>query len=90
MVVIDMLKGKLSATSQNLCGSLSTASQNLCGSLSTASAGYILQDKTIVPGAEEQTITADIGYTALSKVTVAAIPSNYGRISFNGYELKVE
>ena len=33
---------------------------------------------------------ADGGYTALFKVTVAAIPSNYGRISFNGYELKVE
>ena len=30
------------------------------------------------------------GHAALSRVTVAAIPSNYGRISFNGYELKVE
>lgn len=48
------------------------------------------QEKCIIPEAQEQVITADVGYTALSKVTVAAIPSNYGRISFNGYELKVE
>lgn len=48
------------------------------------------QEKCIIPEAQEQVITADGGYTALSKVTVAAIPSNYGRISFNGYELKVE
>ena len=48
------------------------------------------QEKRIIPSSQEQVITADGGYTALSKVTVAAIPSNYGRISFNGYELKVE
>ena len=84
-----MLKGKLSATSQNLCGSLSTASQNLCGSLSTASAGYILQDKTIVPGAEEQTITADIGFGGLKSVTIAPIPNNYGLISWDGSTITV-
>ncbi len=50
--------------------------------------GY--QEKSVVPSDQEQVITADGGYAALSKVTVAAIPSNYGRISFNGYELKVE
>ena len=38
----------------------------------------------------EQVITADSGHAALSRVTVSAIPSNEGRISFNGYELKVE
>lgn len=48
------------------------------------------QEKDIIPSDQGQVITADVGYTALSKVTVAAIPLNYGRISFNGYELKVE
>ena len=48
------------------------------------------QKKCIIPAAQEQIITADGGYVALSQVTMAAIPSNYGRISFNGYELKVE
>ena len=48
------------------------------------------QEKCVTPEAQEQVITADVGYAALSKVTVAAFPSNYGRISFNGYELKVE
>lgn len=82
-----MLKGKLSATSQNLCGSLSPASAGFNGKLS---AGYILQDKTIVPGAEEQTITADIGFGGLSSVTISPIPNNYGLVTWNGIYLKVE
>ena len=81
MVVIDMLKGRLSATSQNLCGSLSPASAGFNGKLS---AGYILQDKTIFPGAEEQTITADVGFGGLSSVTIAPIPQNYGLITYDG------
>lgn len=48
------------------------------------------QEKTVIPTNTEQVIEADKGYTGLRKVTVAAIPSNYGRISFNGYQLKVE
>ena len=48
------------------------------------------QEKTVIPTDTEQVIEADKGLYGPSKVTVAAIPSNYGRISFNGYELKVE
>lgn len=48
------------------------------------------QEKYVIPADQEQLITAESGHAALSRVTVAAIPSNYGRISFNGYELKVE
>ena len=48
------------------------------------------QEKHIVPSDKEQVVIADSGHAALARVTVAAIPSNYGRISFNGYELKVE
>lgn len=50
--------------------------------------GY--QEKSVIPSTQKQVIVAEGGYAALSKVTVAAIPLNYGRISFNGYELKVE
>ena len=86
MVVIDMLKGKLSATSQNLCGALSCASASLGGKLS---AGYLLQEKTIVPGAEEQTITADVGFGGLSSVTISPIPQNYGLITYDGTTITV-
>ena len=86
MVVIDMLKGKLSATSQNLCGSLSPASAGFNGKLS---AGYILQEKVVVPGAEEQTITADIGFGGLSSVTISPIPQNYGLITYDGSSITV-
>nr|DAX27961.1 MAG TPA: hypothetical protein [Caudoviricetes sp.] len=44
----------------------------------------------VIPHKEEQIIRPYAGYAALQRVTVAAIPSNYGRISFNGYDLKVE
>ena len=48
------------------------------------------QKKVVIPNKEKQIIRPDAGYDALQRVTVPAIPSNYGRISFNGYELKVE
>lgn len=81
-----MLKGKLSATSQNLCGALSSASASLGGKLS---AGYLLQDKVIVPRAEEQTITADVGFGGLSSVTISPIPQNYGLITYDGTTITV-
>ena len=81
-----MLKGKLSATSQNLCGSLSPASAGFNGKLS---AGYILQEKVVVPGAEEQIITADVGFGGLSSVTISPIPQNYGLITYNGSTITV-
>lgn len=81
-----MLKGKLTATSQNLCGALSSASASLGGKLS---AGYLLQEKVIVPGAEEQTITADVGFGGLSSVTISPIPQNYGLITYDGSTITV-
>ena len=81
-----MLKGKLTATSQNLCGALSSASASLGGKLS---AGYILQEKVIVPGADEQTITADVGFGGLSSVTISPIPQNYGLITYDGSTITV-
>lgn len=85
-----MLKGKLSATSQILCGVLSSDSVTMIGTLSAGYTGYILQDKEVIPSAEEQTITADAGYNGLSMVKVNPIPSNYGKITWNGIYLKVE
>ena len=81
-----MLKGKLSATSQNLCGALSSASASFNGRLS---AGYILQEKVVVPGAEEQIITADVGFGGLKSVTIAPIPNNYGLISWDGSTITI-
>lgn len=81
-----MLKGRLSATSQNLCGSLAPASAGFSGKLS---AGYLLQDKVIIPSAEEQTITADVGFGGLSSVTISPIPQNYGLITYDGSTITV-
>lgn len=88
--MMDKLAGKLSATSQILCGVLSSDSVTMIGTLSAGYTGYILQDKEVIPSAEEQTITADAGYNGLSMVKVNPIPSNYGKITWNGIYLKVE
>ena len=81
-----MLKGKLSAKSQNLNGLLSPKSSFLKGGLS---AGYILQEKSVTPSSEVQEITADVGYGGLKSVTVSPIPQNYGLITYDGSTITV-
>lgn len=49
----------------------------------------ILQDKSVTPSDTSQTVTADEGYTGLGTVTVDKIPSNWGRITWNGTILTV-
>ena len=63
--MMDKLAGKLSATSQILCGVLSSDSVTMIGTLS---AGYILQEKVVVPGAEEQIITPSLNLFSSAKV----------------------
>lgn len=48
-----------------------------------------LQDKTVTPADNSFEVRADDGYTALGVVTVNAIPSNYGKITWNGSVLTV-
>ena len=67
-----------------------TASLSAQSSLTAALSSDIYiktQAKTVTPTAEAQEITADDGYAGLSKVTVEAIPQNYGLITYNGYIL---
>lgn len=47
------------------------------------------QDKTVTPAEVPQTVRADPGYDSLGSVTVEAIPSNWGRISWDGTVLTV-
>lgn len=48
-----------------------------------------LQDKTVTPSEETQTVHADFGYDGLRNVTVNPIPSNYGLITWDGNTLTV-
>lgn len=48
-----------------------------------------LQSKTVIPADEPQTVLADEGYDGIFSVEVGAIPSNYGRIVWNGAVLTV-
>lgn len=48
-----------------------------------------LQDKAVTPDRTAQTVVCDPGYNGLGAVTVGAIPSNYGLITWNGSTLTV-
>lgn len=48
-----------------------------------------LQEKTATPSDEMQVVTFDLEYQGLSKVTIDPIPSNYGKIGWNGSVLTV-
>lgn len=50
--------------------------------LKVGDAGGDYQEKTVIPSQEEQIVTPDENYAALSKVTVGAIPSNYGKVTY--------
>lgn len=84
--MVNELHGNILAISQNLCGSLSPASAGFNGTLS---AGYTLQDKVIVPSADEQIVTADVGFGGLASVTIAPVPQNYGLITYDGTTITV-
>lgn len=78
---MNKLTGTLSSV-RRLTGTLS-AQQGLTASLSLRTI-INTQVKSCTPGDEVQEIVADAGYAGLARVTVGAIPSNYGKITYNG------
>lgn len=48
-----------------------------------------LQEKSAVPSEETQVILPDQGFDGMSKITIAPIPQNYGRLVRVGANLKV-
>lgn len=52
--------------------------------------GMTLQEKTVTPTTVDITVLPDGVNTALMKVTVKKIPSNYGRITWDGEKLTIE
>lgn len=49
-----------------------------------------MQEKTVTPGAYDQEIIPDGPNACLTKVIVQKIPSNWGRITWDGEKLIVE
>ena len=86
---MDKLNGRLSPTG-HLGGKLLTG-KPLSGSLtlpSVVGTEYYHGEYDFIPSEETQTIEIS-GLTALQNITVEPIPSNYGRIDWNGSRIKV-
>ena len=86
--------GNLAATISVVAGLTATIS-TVAGLTATISSGARagpgkLEEITVTPAESVQVITPRPDVYGFSKVTVAPIPSNYGRIIYNGIYLKVE
>lgn len=55
----------------------------------TGSFNSSLQGRSVTPSEDEQTLVPGDGYYGLSQVTVSPIPSNYGRIAWDGSAITV-
>lgn len=82
---------------QKLIGTLSQTGEITCSLSGSSVQGEVTLsrsqplykgDYTVIPGDEPQTI-ACAGYAMSQNITVEAIPSNYGRIGWNGFTLSV-
>ena len=84
-------KGETIATASNNTKTLKTAGKYLEDDITVTdtTSSVTLQDKAVTPTESLQTIQADTGYTGLGTVTVDAIPTNYGLITWNGSVLTI-
>ncbi len=90
LVISEQLTGTVSTAGQ-LSGIVSNSGQ-LVGtvSINTSHQAAIFQPKTVTPSDAQQVVNPDAGYDGLSSVTVNAIPSNYGKITYDGIKILVE
>lgn len=86
---METLNGRLSPV-LTLTGRLA-ANQTLSGNLtlpSVVGTEYYYGEYDFTPGEETQEIEIS-GLTALHNITIEPVPSNYGRIDWNGSRIKV-
>lgn len=48
-----------------------------------------LEEREVIPSEAIQHIKPSAGYSGLSEVTVAAIPQNYGKITYDGSKILI-
>jgi len=84
-------KGSTLTTATNQTRVLETAGKYMEDDVTIVdvTAASSLQSKSVTPTESQQVVEPDSGYDGLSSVTVGMIPSNYGRITWDGSVLTV-
>ncbi len=82
---------KITAKLDGACGLsaiITAGSQRMTATLEKGAMAK-LEEREVIPSGEEQIITPSAGYGGMSKVKVAAIPQNYGLITYDGTRIVV-
>ena len=88
-IVVDMDVGTPTQVPMSIENSNTTVGMGYSDAINVIVRPINLQEKTATPSDETQVITFDLEYQGLSKVTIDPIPSNYGKIGWNGSVLTV-
>ena len=89
-IVVDMDVGTPTQVPMSVDSTNTTVGMGFNETINVIIRPINLQEKTATPSDETQVITYDVGeYQGLSKVTIDPIPSNYGKITWDGAILTV-
>lgn len=88
-IVVDMDVGTPTQVPMSIERTQTTVGMGYSDAINVIIRPINLQEKTATPSDETQVVTFDLEYQGLSKVTIDPIPSNYGKIGWDGSILTV-
>lgn len=88
-IVVDMDVGTPTQVPMSIESTQTTVGMGFSDAINVIIRPINLQEKTATPSDETQVVTFDLEYQGLSKVTIDPIPSNYGKIGWDGSILTV-
>lgn len=88
-IVVDMDVGTPTQVPMSIESTQTTVGMGYSDAINVIIRPINLQEKTATPSDETQVVTFDLEYQGLSKVTIDPIPSNYGKIGWDGSILTV-
>lgn len=88
-IVVDMDVGTPTQVPMSVESTQATVGMGFNETINVIIRPINLEDKSITPSDDTQIVTFDEGYQGLRQVTIDPIPSNYGKIGWDGSILTV-